>query len=49
MEKLEQEVPPTLVELPQVPDVGPKKAAMFWKQAGVTSLAELEAAARRDG
>ncbi len=46
LEKLETEVPATLVELLQVPDVGPKKARMFWQQAGITSLAELEAAAR---
>ena len=45
LEKLEAEVPPGLVEVLQVPDLGPKKAAMFWKQAGVTNLAELEAAA----
>jgi DNA polymerase (family X) len=44
--KLEQEIPSTLVELLEVPDVGPKKAAMFWKQGGITNLAELEAAAR---
>lgn len=46
LEKLEQEVPATLVDLLQVPDVGPKKAAMFWKQGGITSLSELETAAR---
>jgi DNA polymerase (family 10) len=46
LEKLEQEVPPTLVDLLQVPDVGPKKAAMFWKQGRITSLSDLEAAAR---
>jgi DNA polymerase (family 10) len=34
------------VELLQVPDLGPKKVALFWKQLGVTSLAKLEAAAR---
>ncbi len=45
LEKLEQEVPPTLVDLLQVPDVGPKKVALFWKQAGVTTLPELESAA----
>lgn len=44
--KLETEVPPTLVDLLQVPDLGPKKIALFWKQLGVTNLAELEAAAR---
>ena len=46
LEKLEQEVPPTLVDLLQVPDLGPKKAALFWKQLGITDLAGLEAAAR---
>ncbi len=46
LERLEAEVPPTLVELLKVPDIGPKKAAMFWKQASITSLAELEDAAR---
>lgn len=44
--RLEQEVPPTLVDFLKVPDVGPKKAAMFWKQGGITTLAELESAAR---
>ncbi len=44
--RLEEEVPPSLTDLLQVPDVGPRKAALFWKQAGVTNLPELEAAAR---
>jgi DNA polymerase (family 10) len=47
LEKLKAEVPETLAEMLQVPDLGPKKIAMFWKQAGITSLAELEAAARQ--
>lgn len=46
LEKLESEVPPSLSELLKIPDVGPKKAALFWRQAGITNLAELEAAAR---
>lgn len=46
LQRLETEVPPTLIDLLQVPDVGPKKAALFWKQAGITTLAGLEAAAR---
>lgn len=45
-EKLQAEVPASLIDLLQVPDVGPKKVALFWKELGVTSLAELEAAAR---
>jgi DNA polymerase (family 10) len=44
--RLEQEIPPSLVDLLEVPDVGPKKVAMFWKQAHITTLAELENAAR---
>ena len=46
LQELEKEVPPSLIELLKVQDLGPKKAALFWKQAGITSLAELEQAAR---
>lgn len=46
LERLKAEVPPSLVELLQVPDVGPKKVTLFWRQLGITNLAELEAAAR---
>jgi DNA polymerase (family X) len=46
LERLEQEVPPTLTELLQIPDVGPKKTAMFWQKAGIIDLAGLESAAR---
>ncbi|HVN55443.1 MAG TPA: DNA polymerase/3'-5' exonuclease PolX [Anaerolineaceae bacterium] len=46
LEKLKAEVPVGLAELLQVPDVGPKKAKMFWKELGVTNVAELETAAR---
>jgi len=45
-EKLAAEIPPTLVEILKVGDVGPKKAARFWRELGITTLAELEAAAR---
>ena len=45
-EKLSAEVPPGLAEMLKVPDLGPKKVAMFWRQLGITSLAELEAAAQ---
>ena len=48
IQKLESEVPPALIELLKVQDLGPKKATLFWKQAGITSLAELEQAARAD-
>ncbi|MBN2550852.1 MAG: DNA polymerase/3'-5' exonuclease PolX [Anaerolineales bacterium] len=46
LEKLQTEVPLTLIDLLQVPDLGPKKAALFWKQLGITDLPGLEAAAR---
>jgi DNA polymerase (family 10) len=46
LDKLEGEVPPGLAELLQVPDLGPKKVALFWKQLGITNLTELDNAAR---
>jgi DNA polymerase (family 10) len=46
MDKLSEEVPPSLAELLEVPDLGPKKVALFWHELGTTNLAELEAAAR---
>ena len=46
LENLEHEVPPTLIDILSVPDVGPKKVSLFWKQAGVTTLADLDKAAR---
>src|SRR5579859_1066417 len=45
-ERLKAEIPVGLIELLAVPDVGPKKAAMFWKNLNITSVTELEAAAR---
>lgn len=44
--KLAQEVPTGLIEVLKIEGIGPKKAAMFWKEAGITSLTELEAAAK---
>jgi DNA polymerase (family 10) len=46
LEELGKEVPLTLIKILELRDVGPKKAALFWKQANVTNLKELEAAAR---
>ena len=45
-EKLKRQVPVTLIDVLRVGDVGPKKAARFWKELGITSLPQLEAAAR---
>ena len=46
LEKLEKEVPASLAEMLQVPDLGPKKIALFWKQLGITNISELDNAAR---
>ncbi len=46
LERLEEEVPASLLELLQVPDIGPKKAALLWKSGQIHNLSELEAAAR---
>jgi DNA polymerase (family 10) len=45
-EKLQVQVPAGVVEMLQVPDVGPKKAALFWKKLDVTGIEALEQAAR---
>ena len=45
LEQLEQEIPPTLLAVCELPGVGPRTAATLWKEAGITSLDELEAAA----
>src|SRR5438132_1899936 len=46
LEELEAEIPPTLLALRDLPGVGPRTAALLWHEAGITSLDELDAAAR---
>jgi DNA polymerase (family 10) len=46
LDRARAEVPEGVVELLRVQDVGPRKARLFWKELGITSIAELEAAAR---
>ncbi len=46
LERLEGEVPPSLLQLMEVPDLGPRRIALFWKQLGITDLAGLEQNAR---
>ena len=46
LERLKQEVPVSLVELLQIPGVGKKKVSLFWKALGITTVEELEKAAR---
>jgi DNA polymerase (family X) len=46
LEKLKKEVPPSLADWLQVPGLGPKKIALIWKTLGITTLLQLEKAAR---
>ncbi|MGD0576190.1 MAG: DNA polymerase/3'-5' exonuclease PolX [Anaerolineales bacterium] len=46
LERARKEVPPSLLELLQVAGVGPKRAALFWKELRITDLRGLEKAAR---
>ncbi len=45
-EKVAADVPPSLVELLRVDGLGPKRVKQIYEQLGVTTLAELTAAAR---
>jgi DNA polymerase (family 10) len=46
LNKLKAEVPETLAEVLQVPDLGPKKVKLFWAELGITTLDQLEQAAK---
>lgn len=46
LEKLKREVPEELAAWLQVPSLGPKKIALIWKTLNITTLAQLEAAAK---
>lgn len=43
-ERLKAEIPPGLIEIVAIPEVGPKKAMALYQALAITSLAELEAA-----
>jgi len=45
-DRLIVEIPESLLDLLEVPDIGPKRIAKFWKELGITNLDELELAAR---
>ncbi|WP_420643203.1 DNA polymerase/3'-5' exonuclease PolX [Candidatus Leptofilum sp.] len=45
-EKLAQEIPPTLVEMLKVDGLGPKRVKQVYETLGITTLAELDAAAK---
>lgn len=44
-EQLKQEVPAGVLEMLQVPDVGPKTASRLWKELDITSVSALKTAA----
>ncbi len=44
-EELNTQVPLGVVEMMQVPDMGPKKARRLWQELDITSIAELQRAA----
>lgn len=46
LERLKTEVPESLATWLQVPSLGPKKISLIWKTLGITTLAELESAAK---
>ena len=46
LEKLKKEVPPSLADWLQVPGLGPKKISLIWKTLKITTLVQLEKAAR---
>jgi DNA polymerase (family X) len=46
LEKLKKEIPPSLADWLPVSGLGPKKIALIWKTLDITTLAELEAAAK---
>jgi DNA polymerase (family 10) len=46
LEKLKKEIPEELATWLAVPSLGPKKVAMIWKTLGITTLSQLETAAK---
>jgi DNA polymerase (family X) len=44
LEELKQEIPPTVLDLLRVPKLGPKKAAIVFKQLNISTLDQLKAA-----
>ncbi len=47
LDRLENEIPPALLDWLELPGVGPKTTAMIWKTLGITTLSELQEAASK--
>ncbi|HOJ42523.1 MAG TPA: DNA polymerase/3'-5' exonuclease PolX [Syntrophorhabdaceae bacterium] len=48
LENLKKEIPPSLLELLEVPNLGPKKIKVLYDTLGITNLGELEYACREN-
>src|SRR5918998_3327294 len=46
-DKLQQRIPPRLVEVTRIPGLGPKRAKLLWENLGVESLDDLREAAEQ--
>ncbi len=46
LERLEAEIPPTLVDILALPGMGPRTVARLWRDVGITTVDELDHAAR---
>ena len=44
LEKLEAEIPPSLLELMKIPDLGPRRVAVIYNELGIETIEELRAA-----
>jgi len=44
-EELKSEVPPSLIDLLEIPGLGPKRVGQFWQELGITTMDELQKAA----
>ncbi|MEY3176654.1 MAG: polymerase/3-5 exonuclease PolX [Planctomycetota bacterium] len=44
LQELKQQIPPGVLDMLRIPGVGPKKAAVFFRQLGLTTLEQLKAA-----
>jgi DNA polymerase (family 10) len=47
LEKVKKEVPAELATLLQIPDLGPKKVGMFYRELGITTIDQLKEAAEK--
>ncbi|GAB4404021.1 MAG: DNA polymerase/3'-5' exonuclease PolX [Anaerolineales bacterium] len=45
-DNLSAEIPPSLLDMLPIPDLGPKKIARFWRELGIVSVPQLQAAAQ---